>query len=173
MRQTQTALARPAGFTLIELILVVALSSMMLAVVAPRLGDFMRQRQLDEGARQLRYVFEHARLLSVAAAAPVSVRVAPDWGTLSLWVAAAAPQAGSSDGFVLAEGGFARHRIPAGLELVSVRRDNVGLTKGEPFELEFEPLLVPHAWELTLAGNQQRCTIRISAGGGDVRVEPL
>lgn len=162
---------RQGGFTLIELMTVMVISSLMLAVVAPRLGDFLQRRQIDEGARQLRYVVEYARQLSLAEAAPVAIRVNADWNQLSLWISQDGAGKVQESTSLAASGTLARYRIPDALTLLSVRRDDTSLARGVAFQLDFEPLLVPQAWELVLEGKQEVRAVRIAAGGGGVRIE--
>ena len=161
------------GFTLIELMLVIAISALMMSIAAPRLGDFLRHRQLDEGARQLRYFLEHARQLSLSETAKAEVRVSSDWRAWTLWVVLPREDEGKSSAnpAVAAGGTLSRYAIAPALTLKSVRRDGVDVAFGQDFVMEIEPALMPHTWEMTLTGTEGERRILMAAGGGGVRIE--
>lgn len=60
-------------FSLVELVLVMALLVAAMAMVAPNLGGFFRGRRLDHDARRLWALTRHAREQAIAQAVPVEV----------------------------------------------------------------------------------------------------
>jgi type II secretion system protein H len=63
--------ARRQGFTLIELILLMALLSIVISLVAPRLAAFFRGRSLDSEARQLLALARHGQSRAVSEGIPM------------------------------------------------------------------------------------------------------
>lgn len=72
------------GFTLIELILVMAILTMSVAVAAPALSHFFRGRTLDAEARRLLSLIREGQSRAVAEGVPVDLWVNADQGTYGL-----------------------------------------------------------------------------------------
>lgn len=70
--------AFPGAFTLVELILVMALLVVMLAVAAPSLGRSFRQRNLDQQAARMLALTEYARDEAASQGIPMIVWIDPD-----------------------------------------------------------------------------------------------
>lgn len=70
--------AYPGAFTLVELVLVMALLVVMLAVAAPSLGRSFRQRNLDQQAVRLLALTEYARDEAASQGIPMIVWIDPD-----------------------------------------------------------------------------------------------
>lgn len=70
--------AYPGAFTLVELILVMALLVVMLAVAAPSLGRSFRQRNLDQQATRMLALTEYARDEAASQGVPMIVWIDPD-----------------------------------------------------------------------------------------------
>lgn len=68
-----TSHAARAGFTLIELILVMALIVIMAAVVTPRMADFFRGRALDNEARRFLTLTRYGQNRAVSEGVPMLV----------------------------------------------------------------------------------------------------
>ncbi|MFM8359950.1 MAG: Tfp pilus assembly protein FimT/FimU [Verrucomicrobiota bacterium] len=68
---------RRAGFTLIELILVMAMLVVVLALVAPSLGNFFRGRAVDSEARRLLSLTRYAESRAVAEGVPMLLWLNP------------------------------------------------------------------------------------------------
>ena len=66
------------GFTLVELILVMALLSTMMAVAAPSLSNFFAGRGLEEETRRFLAVTRHARSEAISTATVVEMWIDPD-----------------------------------------------------------------------------------------------
>jgi type II secretion system protein H len=66
-----TVFPRPPGFTLIELILVMAILAAVMAVSAPSLGRFFRGRNLDSEAYRLLALTRHAQERAVTEGVPM------------------------------------------------------------------------------------------------------
>jgi type II secretion system protein H len=61
----------PRGFTLIELILILAVLAITAALIIPRLGQFFRGRVLDSETRQLVALMHHGQNRAVSAGVPM------------------------------------------------------------------------------------------------------
>ncbi len=72
------------AFTLIELILVMAVLATVLAVAAPRLSGFMWGRNLEEEGRRLLALSRYGRSLAVSQSTPVQLWVNPGQGSYGL-----------------------------------------------------------------------------------------
>ncbi len=70
--------AHPGAFTLVELILVMALLVVMLAVAAPSLGRSFRQRNLEQQASRLLALTEYSRDEAASQGVPMIVWIDPD-----------------------------------------------------------------------------------------------
>jgi prepilin-type N-terminal cleavage/methylation domain-containing protein len=66
------------GFTLIELILVMAVLTTVLAIAAPRLSSFMWGRNLQEEGRRLFALSRYGRSLAVSQSTPMRLWVNPE-----------------------------------------------------------------------------------------------
>ena len=70
--RTRSADARGrGGFTLIELILVMAVLAIVLAIIAPSLGNFFRGRTLDSEARRFVSLTRYAESRAVSEGSPM------------------------------------------------------------------------------------------------------
>ena len=72
------------GFTLIELIVVMALLTIAMAVTMPSLSRFFAGRSLTEEARRVMAVTRYARSHAVSRSVPVEVRIDVDAATITL-----------------------------------------------------------------------------------------
>lgn len=73
-----------AGFTLIELILVMALMLIVIAVIAPSLSNFFRGRNLDSESRRFLALTRYARSRAVSEGVPMLLWLDPDRRTYGL-----------------------------------------------------------------------------------------
>ena len=69
--QSNRALRRRAGFTLIEMILVMALLVVAVSMVSPRLAGFIRARTLESETRRLLSLSNAARARAISEGSPV------------------------------------------------------------------------------------------------------
>lgn len=76
------------GFTLIELILVMALLAIAASLSAPRMAAFFRGRSLDQEARRLLSLSHYGASRAVAEGVPVRLWIDPAGGTYGLEVEA-------------------------------------------------------------------------------------
>ncbi len=72
------------GFTLVELILVMALLSTMMAVAAPSLSNFFAGRGLEEETRRFLAVTRYARSEAISTATVVELWIEPEEGAYGL-----------------------------------------------------------------------------------------
>ncbi len=90
---------RPAGFTLVELLLVLALVVMLAALVSPSLSGTLEKVRLDAAAEQVRTAWIDARLEAMRGGESVAFqcRLGEGFYTLSTLADATAAQAGSEE----------------------------------------------------------------------------
>jgi type II secretion system protein H len=69
---------RPSAFTLVELLVVMALLTVVLAIAAPTLGRSIRQRSLDGEATRFLAATEYARNEAVSQGVPMIVWLDPE-----------------------------------------------------------------------------------------------
>jgi type II secretion system protein H len=72
------------GFTLIELICVMAVMAVVMAISAPALSGFFRGRSLHEQSRRFLALTRHARSVAVSYSAPVELWVDTSQGSYGL-----------------------------------------------------------------------------------------
>ncbi|MBU6401228.1 MAG: prepilin-type N-terminal cleavage/methylation domain-containing protein [Verrucomicrobia bacterium] len=84
----------PAAFTLIELILVMAILTMMVALSAPTLANFFAGRSVDYEARRLLALVHQGQSRAASEGVPMDLWVDPNQGTYGLTVE---PTYGTSD----------------------------------------------------------------------------
>jgi type II secretion system protein H len=73
-----------AGFTLLELIVVMTLLTVVFAVAAPRLGRFMSGREIDEECRRLLALTRYARSEAIGSGRRMELWIAPRKGEYGL-----------------------------------------------------------------------------------------
>src|SRR5690242_16286998 len=73
-----------SAFTLIELILIMALLTMAASITAPTLAKFFRGRSLDLEARRLLAMTRNGQNRAVAEGIPIDLWVDPDRGSIGL-----------------------------------------------------------------------------------------
>jgi prepilin-type N-terminal cleavage/methylation domain-containing protein len=76
------------AFTLVELIIVMAVLTTLMAIVAPTLSRSFRQRNLDEEALRLLALTEYGRDEAVSQGVPAVVWIDPDKGSFGVETAA-------------------------------------------------------------------------------------
>lgn len=84
MRTRNDTLLASTAFTLVELILVMAILATILAFSAPLLSRSFKQRGLDEDALQLLAVTEYARDEAVSQGVPMMVWINPQSGSFGV-----------------------------------------------------------------------------------------
>ena len=120
-----------AGFTLIELIIVMAVLVVLLAVVAPSISATMRGRVLDEQGTRLLALTEYSRDEAASQGVPVVVWVDPGSGRFGMDV-----KAGFTDAALRAK----EYTLPADFSFDPVAGAQASKTGGHGFDVaEFEP----------------------------------
>lgn len=137
------------GFTLIELILVMAIIGAMLAIVAPSLGRLRSQTRVADTAAQVRSMVELARARAVADGRPY--RVVIDTADHECWIES------------LDAGGFARPTTSQGAKIaldesVAITSDAIDQPL-DAFTLRAEPDGRAELVQLTLTGQDGRTLI--------------
>ena len=79
-----SAFGAPSGFTLIELILVMAILTMAVSMTAPTLSRFFRGRTLDSEARRLLALTRNGQSRAVSEGLPMDLWVDPEQGKFGL-----------------------------------------------------------------------------------------
>lgn len=82
------------GFTLIETLLAVVILGMLLAIVAPRMGDAMVRRDVRNTRVALVSLFQQARLATIQRGQPATLRFNADSAWIMLGTGGAAIQVG-------------------------------------------------------------------------------
>jgi len=133
---------RPAGraFTLIELILVVALLAIAASLVAPKMASFFRGRALDQEARRLLSLTHYGQSRAVAEGVPMLLWIDPGQSTYGLTAQSGfidtdprattyqvdptlTIEATDADASVVSENGDERLGLPQGLSVVRFNPD--------------------------------------------------
>src|ERR1039458_6663663 len=81
---TRFTLQAPRGFTLIELILVMALLTIVISLTAPKLSRFFHGRTLDSEARRLLALTRSGQSRAVSEGVPMDLWVDAELGTFGL-----------------------------------------------------------------------------------------
>ncbi len=76
-KPTSAKLSDPGAFTLIELILVMAMLVILMSVMAPSLGNFFRGRSVDGEARRLSSLIRYGRERAVSEGTPMILWIDP------------------------------------------------------------------------------------------------
>lgn len=82
------------GFTLIETLLAVVILGMLLAIVAPRIGDAMVRRDVRNARVALVSLFQQARLVAIQRGQPATLWFDPDSAWIMVGTGGAATQIG-------------------------------------------------------------------------------
>ena len=102
---------KQAGFTLLEIMLVIIIMAVVAALLAPRFQDFSTPSLNDEArrlAQALQLASEEAQFTGV----PVRWRAYPDHYLFEAW--------NNSGWETMAEAAFAEHALPEGLQVASI-----------------------------------------------------
>jgi len=126
------------GFTLIELILVMALLTIIMAISAPILSRSLRQRGVDQEATRFLSLLEYGRSEAVSQGVPVIVWIAPRTNEFGVQV---------KTGFSGDETRMRKYTLPAGMTVNAERSIVVnGLVQVAEFS--------PDGWPLAGAAEQ-------------------
>jgi len=136
------------GFTLIELILVMALLLIVLAIAAPSLSRFASARDLEAEADRLVAVLQFTQNQAVSTGIPMRVILDPDAG--QYWIE-------PHTGFETAEDRFFFYELQNGVRFVLNQRNR----SGTDWTIEFYPDGTPAEESLTDIGLEDRRGRRI------------
>jgi len=130
----------PAGFTLIELILVIGLIGLMVAWVAPNWRNQLAHQLLESAAKDLRSLWQETRLKAIEQAAPYEFDVVPRTGYYRVRRVETAPASfevraerrGEDEFREVAEPGPTPERLPDGIRIATlVQEDSSALDPEE------------------------------------------
>lgn len=159
-----------AGFTLIELMVVIVISSVLIGVASPHLALFYRGIKIDGATRQVKLFLDNARETALAERRKCRVALSPEWQRMTLLVQSEAPE--KSAEYIRAEGRLAKLEMLPEIEIEAITREGANLPRPGEVILEIFPLYVPQAAAFTIrdgAGNRRNVTME--AGSGRVRIE--
>jgi prepilin-type N-terminal cleavage/methylation domain-containing protein len=159
-----------AGFTLIELMVVIVISSVLIGVASPHLALFYRGIKIDGATRQVKLFLDNARETALSERRKCRVSIAPDWQRMTLLVQSEDPE--KSAEYSKAEGRLAKLAMLPEIEIDEITKDGAKLPRSSEVVLEIFPLYVPQAASFAVkdgAGNRRNVTME--AGSGRVRIE--
>lgn len=159
-----------AGFTLIELMVVIVISSVLIGVASPHLALFYRGVKIDGATRQVKLFLDNARETALSEKRKCRVSVAPDWQRMTLLVQSESPE--KSAEYTKAEGRLAKLEMMPEIEIDTITREGAKLPRPGEVILEIFPLYMPQTAAFTVrdgAGNRRNVTME--AGSGRVRIE--
>jgi len=160
-----------AGFTFLELMVVLVIMSVILAIAAPRLGKFYDSVKLDGNARQLKILLMYAknkalierkicRFYYIAAKREFIIKIQKD------------PEK-DPDFYISIPGNVSRVKLSTGVNLVDARQ--VGSRPVPPntdFDFDIVPMGNEYEYYFTLEGaGQEKVNVIVEAGSGIVRIE--
>lgn len=115
---------RRAGFTLIELMLVLAILAMMVALVAPALAKSSRARNIEQEALRLLALTQYARDEAIAQGVSMAVYVDAQSQTYGMEPASGTSDVKSRKDFVLREDmHFEELKLPASTSATSTKKE--------------------------------------------------
>jgi len=142
------------GFTLIELMAVMGLIIVALLIATPNLGGLLERVKLDADARQLAWIFRHARQDAVIKGKPQTIYIYMD----------------SEEYRWYSDGKFRKYHTSEGIDIVTA--NYASFTPGGPPACSFNTTGIPGHAGTTVLRNQRGDTryIIVSAVQGRVRV---
>lgn len=157
------------GFTLIELVVVLVITSVLLGVAAPRLSRFYKGVKLDSAARQMKYFLEYANEVALSEKTVCRIKADGGWREFTLQVRRGAEK---KEEFVRVETGPHALRVMPGIEIAGIEMDKKGAPQGSGFEMEVFPLFSPREVVFSLEDAEgNRARVKLEAGSGKVVIE--
>lgn len=148
---------RARGFTLLEILVVLALAAIILALVLPRLGGGLEGLRVRTASRQVAALLRSARVHAIARGQTVAVTVDPRGGTLQV---ESAGRAGTSR----------RLTLPAGIRLAVL--DEAARPRGDrPTRIRFSPRGGSDGGALAVTGAGRRISIVVDPLTGRVSIQ--
>ncbi len=161
----------PAGFTLIELALVLVILSTLVSLVWPRLS-LIEHGRLEHAARKLAAMLSYVE--DEAALRGRSHRVLVDFDGARYRIESEVGQPGGATSFAEQWDDVMRPvRLPQGVRFVSVESDHARFVNGEA-ELVFLPEdATPEVRIILESSSGERTELIVEGGAGRVRIRPL
>jgi type II secretion system protein H len=147
------------GFTLLELLVVVALMSLMAGMVVPRMAGSLDRMNARTAARKVSAALRHAR--SQAAAEKKTFVVQVNFSERTLAVTAISHRAGSSNSMTREGNPASALTLPAAVRFVEVRSSQGHVLTEGLFEVRFTPFGGSSGGEIIL-GDEENRRFRIS-----------
>jgi prepilin-type N-terminal cleavage/methylation domain-containing protein len=159
-----------AGFTLIELMVVIVISSVMIGVASPYLSHFYRGVKIDAAARQVKLFLDNARETALSEKKKCRVSIGPEWKTMRLLVQKEEQE--KTEEYAIAEGRLAKLDMMPEIEIEEISKDGEKPSRLSEVVLDVFPLYTPQAVSFMVkdgAGNRRK--VSMEAGSGRVRIE--
>lgn len=173
-----------AGFSLIELVVVLVLMSVILGLAAPRLSDVYQSQRLNGAARQLSYYLAYVRDSATNLGAPCRIEIDAGWSRLSaLQAEPPDPKPSDADGnggveakaevtFIRLEGVGASYSFAEGVTLERIELNNKPMAKDAAAVLDLAPFAVASEARFYLVDSKDnRAKVLMESGGGRVSIE--
>lgn len=165
-KNSNSPLRNSCGFSFIELVVVLVITSVLISVASPQLSRFYKGVKLDSAARQLKYFLQHANEVALSERTPCRIKIGKDWRALALYLR---KEGGKTGELIRVETGLHSHEIMPELEISGIEKDKTAMTPGSELHIEVFPLFSPQETVFSLkdaAGNKAK--VKIEAGSGKV-----
>lgn len=162
----QNMLANSSGFTFIELVVVLVITSVLLGIVSPQLSGFYKRIKVDSAARQMKYFLEYASEFALSEKKTCRIRIENGWRRFTLSVR---KDGGKTEEFIRVETGLHVYEVMPDLEIDAIEMDKKRMAAGGEVNIDVLPLFTPLETVFSLkdsAGNQAK--VKIEAGSGKV-----
>ena len=155
-----------AGFTFIELVIVLVIIGVVSSISGPHLARFYKSLKLNASARQLMTVINFARGTAISEKNICKIQFDKNWRKLSLFLKE------EPDSFKPLEGGLSKLTIMEGITIDSIKKNSTNVSKESEFPLLIHPLYSPEEVSFLLKDQEgEQLTVIIQAGGGRVVIE--
>lgn len=162
----QKMLANSSGFTFIELVVVLVITSVLLGIVSPQLSGFYKRIKVDSAARQMKYFLDYANEVALSEKKTCRITVGSGWRGFTLFVR---KDGEKTEEFIRVETGLHSYEVMQDLEIDAIEKDKKGIAAGSEVNIDVFPLFTPQEILFSLkdsAGNQAK--VKIEAGSGKV-----
>lgn len=155
-----------AGFTFIELVIVLVIIGVVSSISGPHLARFYKSLKLSASARQLMTVINFARGTAISEKKICKIQFDKDWRKLTLSLQE------NPESYKPLEVGLSNLTIMEGIKIDSIKKNSKTIAKGSEFPLLIHPLFSPEEVSFLLKDQEgEQLTVIIQAGGGRVVIE--
>lgn len=158
------------GFTFIELVVVMVVTSVVIGIAGPQLARFYKGIKMDSALRQMRIFLAHARETSLSERKLCRVVVDNGWRRLSLHMQD--DPLGNPDKFVPLDGRMANYEMLPDIEIDEIKVNGAGKPWGSEFSVDVHPMVSYEEVAFLLKDMEgEKAAVRMTAGGGRVLIE--